>query len=88
MLIGAGSAGQMVLRDLHNTNEINNRVYCIIDDNPNKWGRYIDGVPVVGGRDDILENVEKYQIDKIFLAMPIVLGSKTSFSSLYPLYNV
>lgn len=70
MLIGAGSAGQMVLRDLHNTNEINNRVYCIIDDNPNKWGRYIDGVPVVGGRDDILENVEKYQIDKIFLAMP------------------
>ena len=70
MLIGAGSAGQMVLRDLHNTTEINNRVYCIIDDNPNKWDRYIDGVPVVGGRDKILENVEKYDIDKIFLAIP------------------
>ena len=70
MLIGAGSAGQMVLRDLHNTSEIVNRVCCIIDDNPNKWGRYIDGVPVVGGRDDILSNVEKYQIEKIFLAIP------------------
>ena len=70
MLIGAGSAGQMVLRDLHNTSDINNRIYCIIDDNPNKWGRYIDGIPVVGGRDAILESVEKYSIEKIFLAIP------------------
>ena len=70
MLIGAGSAGQMVLRDLHNTSDVNNRIYCIIDDNPNKWGRYIDGVPVVGGREAILESVEKYSIEKIFLAIP------------------
>ena len=70
MLIGAGAAGQMVLRDLHNSKGLNNRVYCIIDDNPNKWGRYIDGVPVVGGREDIIVNVEKYDINKIFLAIP------------------
>ncbi|MBE6943997.1 MAG: polysaccharide biosynthesis protein [Ruminococcaceae bacterium] len=70
MLIGAGSAGQMVLRDLHNNAEYDNRVYCIIDDNPNKRGRYIDGVPVVGGRDEILLNVSKYKIQKIFLAIP------------------
>ena len=70
MLIGAGSAGQMILRDLHETNKISNRVMCIIDDNSNKWGRYIDGVPIVGGRDDILLNVEKYKIEKIFLAIP------------------
>ncbi len=70
MLIGAGAAGQMVLRDLHSSKELNHRVYCIIDDNPNKWGRYIDGVPVVGGREDIIINVEKYEIDKIFLAIP------------------
>ena len=72
MLIGAGSAGQMVLRDLHNADEVNEWVYCIIDDNPNKWGKYIDGVPIVGGRDDILLNVEKYKIEKIFLAIPSV----------------
>jgi len=70
MLIGAGSAGQMILRDLHGANEVNERVCCIIDDNRNKWGRFIDGVPIVGGRDDILLNVDKYRIEKIFLAIP------------------
>ncbi|MBQ8416883.1 MAG: polysaccharide biosynthesis protein [Clostridia bacterium] len=70
MLIGAGSAGQMILRDLHGAKEVNERVCCIIDDNSNKWGRFIDGVPIVGGRDDILLNVEKYRIEKIFLAIP------------------
>lgn len=70
MLIGAGAAGQLILRDLHNTKEVNETVCCIIDDNRNKWGRFIDGVPIVGGREDILLNVEKYNIEKIYLAMP------------------
>ena len=70
MLIGAGAAGQLLLRDLHNTESGNERVCCIIDDNRNKWGRFIDGVPVVGGRDKILDSAERYQIQKIFLAMP------------------
>ena len=70
MLIGAGSAGQMILRDLHNAKEVNECVCCIIDDNKNKWGRFIDGVPIVGGRDDILLNADKYRIEKIFLAIP------------------
>ena len=70
MLIGAGQAGQLILRDLHSARQVRDRVVCIIDDNPNKWGREIDGVPVVGGRDDILANVEKYGIRKILLAIP------------------
>ena len=70
MLIGAGSAGQSILRDLHSSKEINDRICCIIDDDKNKWGRFIDGVPVVGGRDDILLNVKKHKIEKIFLAIP------------------
>jgi len=70
VLIGAGSAGQMLLRDVQGAREVNERVCCIIDDNSNKWGRFIDGVPIVGGRDDILLNVEKYKIEKIFLAIP------------------
>ena len=69
MLIGAGSAGQMILRDVNNE-RTNGRVVCIIDDNSNKWDRYIDGVRVVGGRDSILEYVEKYKINKIFIALP------------------
>lgn len=70
MLIGAGAAGQLLLRDLHNTQESNECVCCIIDDNKNKWGRFIDGVPIVGGRDDILLNAEKYKIEKIIIAIP------------------
>jgi len=70
MLIGAGRAGQMLLRDLHSARDSEERVCCIIDDDKNKWGRYMDGVPVVGGRDDILLNATKYKIDKIFLVIP------------------
>ncbi|MCR5790523.1 MAG: polysaccharide biosynthesis protein [Lachnospiraceae bacterium] len=70
MLIGAGSAGQMLLRDVNNGRETIDRVYCIIDDDPNKWHRYIDDVPVVGGRDDIFANVQKYSINKIYVALP------------------
>ena len=70
MLIGAGSAGQMILRDMMQSAEVREKVVCIIDDNPNKWNRYMEGVPVVGGRDDILYAAEKYRVDKIFLAIP------------------
>ena len=70
MIIGAGAAGQVILRELKNSNESQTRVCCMIDDNPNKWGRYMDGVPVVGGRDSIFESVDKYGIDKILVALP------------------
>ena len=70
MVIGAGNAGQSLIVDIKRSRELNDKVCCVIDDDPNKWGRYIDGVPIVGGRDTILENVEKYRIQKIYLAMP------------------
>lgn len=70
MLIGAGEAGQMILRDVKGSKEISEKICCIIDDNPNKWNRYIDGIPIVGGRDDILLNASKYKIDKIYVAIP------------------
>lgn len=70
MLIGAGSAGQMIFRDIKNAKETNEKVACFIDDNPNKWGRYIDNVPVYGGRDRIMEAVDKFQIEKIYVAIP------------------
>jgi len=70
MLIGAGNAGQMILRDIHQSREVNENVCCIIDDNPNKWGRFIDGVKIEGGRDDIFACAEKYHIKRIYLAIP------------------
>ena len=70
MLIGAGAAGQMILRDINHSMETAEKVVCIIDDNDNKWSRYIDGVPVVGGRDTIMQKAKEYKIDKIYLAIP------------------
>ncbi len=70
MLIGAGSAGQLILHDIITSEELNEKVCCVIDDNPNKWHRFIDGVEIVGGREDILANVEKYHIHKIYIAIP------------------
>ena len=71
MLIGAGDAGQMILRDVNRvSNTGTRRICCIIDDNSNKWGRSIDGVPVVGGRQHIVSNIKKFQIDQILFAIP------------------
>ena len=70
MLIGAGSAGQMIYRDINNSKGTNDKVVCFIDDNPNKWGRYIDNIPVYGGRNFIMEAVKKFEIDKIYVAIP------------------
>lgn len=70
MIIGAGAAGRMILQELSKSNEINTKVCCFIDDNPNKWNRYIEGVPVVGNRDEILTATKKYHIDRILFAIP------------------
>jgi len=70
MLVGAGSAGQMIFRDIKHAKEVGEKVCCFIDDDPNKWGRYIDGVPVAGGREDIMKACEKYGIEKIYVVIP------------------
>ena len=70
MIIGAGAAGLVILKELKVSNDANARPLCVIDDNPNKWGRVMDGIPIVGGRDNILESVKKYNIDQILFAIP------------------
>lgn len=70
MIIGAGDAGRMLLENIQKTRANKDRVVCMIDDNPDKQNRYFDGVRIVGSRDDILQSVEKYNIDRIYIAMP------------------
>lgn len=70
MIIGAGAAGLVLLREYHNSYYLTDRVKIFIDDNAQKWNKYLDGVLIEGGRNKILESVEKYQINKIILAMP------------------
>lgn len=70
MIIGAGSSGQMIIRELKHSDKLHSIPRCVIDDNPNKWRRTMEGVPIVGGRDDIMNAVEKYHIDLIYFCIP------------------
>lgn len=70
MIIGAGSSGQIIIRELKNSAKLHSIPRCVIDDNPNKWRRTMEGVPIVGGRDDIMSAVEKYHIDLIYFCIP------------------
>ena len=72
LIVGAGAAGRELLADLRRTKAVEEQVICFIDDNKNKWGRDIDGIPVVGGRGFIIETVREMSIDKIYIALPSV----------------
>ncbi len=70
MIIGAGDAGRVIIKEILDSRHLTMKVCCVIDDDCNKEGRYINGVPIVGDRSVILKNVEKYKIDEIILAIP------------------
>ena len=70
MIIGAGDAGRAIIKEILDSRHLTMKVCCVIDDDCNKEGRYINGIPIIGDRSVILKNVEKYKIDKIILAIP------------------
>ncbi|MCR4584591.1 MAG: polysaccharide biosynthesis protein [Lachnospiraceae bacterium] len=70
MVIGAGSAGRAIIREVNHLGGGNDRVVCIIDDDKNKWKRNIDGIPIIGGRDEIMAACSRYKIEKIYIAIP------------------
>lgn len=74
MIIGAGSAGQILIKELLNSEKTNVKVCCVIDDNPNKRGRMLEGIPIVGNRYDIVDMVDKYKINRIIYAIPATTG--------------
>lgn len=70
MVIGAGEAGNSLIREMNTSKYIQKSVMCVIDDDRSKIGNYIHGVKVVGDRESILESAAKYDIDEIIIAMP------------------
>ena len=77
MLIGAGSAADILIKELKHPGS-NARVVCAIDDNKNKHNQYIGGVPVVGDRNNIAENIKPYDVTEIIIAMPSAARSDVS----------
>ena len=74
MLIGAGAAGKIILQDIFSDPNANLQICCIIDDNPSKHNYTLEGIPIVGGRNEIAENARKYQIEEILFAVPSIRG--------------
>ena len=70
MVIGAGDAGNVIIKEINNSYYSTMSIKCIIDDNQDKWGRYVQGIKVVGGRDKIVEYCALYQIEEIIIAIP------------------
>ena len=70
MIIGAGEAANVIIKEIVNSNFSTMVIKCIIDDDKGKWGRYIQGIKVVGGRNRIIECAKDYGIDEIIVAMP------------------
>ena len=78
MVIGAGAAGQALIRELHTTDKVNSNVVCVIDDNPYKQDRFIEDVKIVGDRYDIVRMAVKYQVTDIIFAIPSLAAKDKS----------
>ena len=72
MLVGAGEAGNLILKEILSSKHLNLKVCCVIDDNKEKIGSYIQGIKIVGNRNDIAGYVEAFDIKTIIVAMPTV----------------
>ena len=75
MIIGGGDAGSVLVKELQHSTKTNLLPVCVIDDNPNKHGRALFGVPIVGGRESIISKAAEFNIDTIFFAIPTASGS-------------
>lgn len=76
MIVGAGAAGNAILKEIETSNYLSMHVVCAIDDHPGCHGKYLRGVPIVGGREKIQESVDKYGVDEIIIAIPSASGPR------------
>ncbi|MCI9073255.1 MAG: polysaccharide biosynthesis protein [Lachnospiraceae bacterium] len=83
MIVGAGASGNAILQEVQSSKYLSMHVACFIDDNPGCQGKYLRGVPIVGGREKIAESVDKFDIDEIIIAIP-----SASRSELKPLLEI
>ena len=78
MIIGAGSAGDMLIREIVTSQYLHKEIGCVIDDDPDLKGKTIRGQRIVGGRDKIVEAARRYSIDEIIIAMPSISKKQTA----------
>ena len=70
MIIGAGASGNTIIKEIQTSSYLRMNPVCVIDDNPICHGKYLRGVPIVGDRNTIPDNVQKYNVSEIIIALP------------------
>ncbi len=70
LIFGAGDAGAMIAKEIELHPEMSYKLVAFMDDNNEKKGRKVNGVPVLGGIEDIEDVVDKKEIDEIIIAIP------------------
>ena len=77
LIVGAGEAGNAIIKEIVNSKYVNMKIVGIIDDDKVKRGKFLHGVKVIGDRNDIVEAAETYDVDEIIIAMPTVSAMET-----------
>lgn len=72
MVVGAGDAGNVIIKEIIGSYYSTMNIKCVIDDDPNKWGRYVQDIRIIGGRERIIDAAREYRIDEIIIALPSV----------------
>ncbi len=72
LILGAGDAGNLLIKELKKHSEMQGYPVAVIDDDPTKMGKKISGVPIIGGRDKIHDAIEDYSIEEVIMAMPSI----------------
>ncbi len=70
MVIGAGEAGAMIIKEFQNSRYLDQKVCCVVDDNAAKHGKYLRGVKIMGGREEIRFLAHEMNVDEIVVALP------------------
>lgn len=70
MIVGAGTSGSVILKEMMTSRHTNGTIVCFVDDDLNKKGKYLNGVPIAGSREDIPSLAREYRVDEIYVALP------------------
>ncbi len=77
MIVGAGTSGSIILKEMMTSTYTEGHVVCFVDDDKNKQGKFLNGIPIAGGREDIPELAKRYDVEEIYLAMPSAPAAET-----------
>lgn len=72
LIVGAGEAGNAIIKEIVNSPYVNLKIVGIVDDDKGKRGKFMHGIKVIGDRNDIVDIAESRRVDEIIIAMPAV----------------